>query len=169
MMKEARRQSAQNRWARDPNKQGYWQCQIRLWQASGLSVRGFCKEHGVIETSFYAWRRELLIRAREGLDGTVNLAAPNAVNNETGESNRTRFRQTDHRALQNLLEPAPAENPFVRLSLAQDQPASLSAVPKATKSELSITTPSGYRITVGNVEEIDLLKLVLASLEEKEC
>jgi hypothetical protein len=42
MMKKARRQSAQNRWVRDPDKQEYWQGQIRLWQSSGLSVRAFC-------------------------------------------------------------------------------------------------------------------------------
>src|ERR1700679_3350236 len=117
MMKKAKRQESPNRWGRDPDKQEYWRYQIRMWQASGLSVRAFCKEQGVVETSFYAWRRELLIRAREGLDSTLEGEAPATVNDNQGDNNRTRFRQTDHGALQALLDPVPPENPFVRLSL----------------------------------------------------
>ena len=41
------------------------------WSASGLSVRAFCRQYGLIETSFYFfWKREL--RARD----EAALAAP---------------------------------------------------------------------------------------------
>jgi len=36
-----------------------WGRWIREWRSSGLSVRAFCKLHGLAEPSFYAWRRLL--------------------------------------------------------------------------------------------------------------
>lgn len=70
-MKKARRTSPQTRWTRDPENEKYWVQQLALWQDSGSSVRAFCKEHGVVETSFYAWRRELIIRDRESRPAEV--------------------------------------------------------------------------------------------------
>jgi hypothetical protein len=35
---------------------------LRGWHSSGLSVRGFCEEHGLAVPSFYAWRRTLARR-----------------------------------------------------------------------------------------------------------
>jgi transposase len=50
---------------RDETKEQQWQRWIRLWRASGLSVRAFCARHGLTEPSFYAWRRVLQQRAAE--------------------------------------------------------------------------------------------------------
>jgi hypothetical protein len=50
------------------------------------------------------------------LFANLYLAAPDTVNSEHEHANRTRFRQTDN-ALQNLLDPAPVESPFARLTL----------------------------------------------------
>lgn len=107
-MKRRKKQSEQNRWTRDRSKEVYWRQQLALWQKSGLSSRAFCKEHGVVESSFYAWRRELIIRARE--DGSADevtsadRVTPNALKDGRGRTIAIRYRQTDQPAMQALLE-----------------------------------------------------------------
>lgn len=48
---------------RDLEQERQWRERVARWTASGLSVRAFCLQHGLIETSFYFWKREL--RARD--------------------------------------------------------------------------------------------------------
>lgn len=36
-----------------------WSERIAEQEASGLSIRAYCKEHGIGEHSFYAWRQRL--------------------------------------------------------------------------------------------------------------
>jgi hypothetical protein len=103
-MRKPRRKSPNDCWTRDLSKEGYWKKQIHRWQESGLSVRAFCKEHGIVETSFYAWRRELIIRARESNDAdqveAEDIAPPNKFTDARGRSVSIRFRQNDHNASQ---------------------------------------------------------------------
>ena len=40
-------------------RRSYWRAAIELQQESGLSVRQFCRQEGLSEPSFYAWRRRL--------------------------------------------------------------------------------------------------------------
>jgi transposase-like protein len=47
---------------RDLRKEQFWRQQVRQWRRSGLSIRGFCRQHGLAEASFYAWRRTLAER-----------------------------------------------------------------------------------------------------------
>jgi transposase-like protein len=44
------------------DKERFWRGLLRQWRRSGSSVRGFCREHGLSEPSFYAWRRTLAER-----------------------------------------------------------------------------------------------------------
>ena len=37
----------------------YWRERISEQERSGLSVQGFCREQGLTEQSFYAWRKRL--------------------------------------------------------------------------------------------------------------
>jgi hypothetical protein len=46
----------------DAGKERFWRRMIRQWQKSGLSVRAFCRLHGLSEPSIYAWRRTLARR-----------------------------------------------------------------------------------------------------------
>ena len=43
----------------DIEQQQFWQMAVETWRCSGLSVRKFCKQEGLSEPSFYAWRRKL--------------------------------------------------------------------------------------------------------------
>lgn len=50
---------------RDRKKESFWRRMVGRQAASGSSVRGWCREHGLAEYSFYAWRRELARRDAE--------------------------------------------------------------------------------------------------------
>lgn len=39
-----------------------WRKTLADFQSSGLSIRGFCRAHGLPESAFYFWRRELTRR-----------------------------------------------------------------------------------------------------------
>jgi transposase-like protein len=45
--------------ARDSGKARAWRRKIEQQAGSGLSVRAWCHQHGVTESAFYRWRREL--------------------------------------------------------------------------------------------------------------
>jgi hypothetical protein len=41
------------------DQQQFWRMAIETWQASGLSIRQFCKQEGLPEPAFYSWRKKL--------------------------------------------------------------------------------------------------------------
>ena len=43
----------------DTDQQQFWRMAIETWQASGLSIRQFCKQEGLTEPAFYSWRKKL--------------------------------------------------------------------------------------------------------------
>jgi transposase-like protein len=49
---------------RDPRKEQFWREAVAAWQRSGQSIRAFCASRGLVEASFYGWRRELARRQR---------------------------------------------------------------------------------------------------------
>ena len=53
--------------SKDPNtetdQRQFWQMAIEAWQASGLSVRQFCRQEGLSEASFYSYRKRLTVAA----------------------------------------------------------------------------------------------------------
>jgi hypothetical protein len=50
---------------RDPTKEKHWRRVLRQWQRSGLTGRDFCAQHGLQESSFYAWRRAIARRDQQ--------------------------------------------------------------------------------------------------------
>jgi hypothetical protein len=50
------------RGTRDLEKESLWRRRLEAHAGSGQSVRGWCRAHGVTETAFYWWRRELARR-----------------------------------------------------------------------------------------------------------
>jgi len=57
-----------------------WRQRVDRWQASGLSVRAFCRREGLTEPTFHFWKREL--RARD----ETTAASPRPAANSPGAS-----------------------------------------------------------------------------------
>lgn len=60
---------------RDPKRERFWRRTVKSWARSGETVRGFCAKHGLTETAFHAWRRELRKRDGEVRTGAAGSAA----------------------------------------------------------------------------------------------
>ena len=45
--------------ARSAEKEAFWRMAIHEHQSSGLTIKAFCKQQGISQPSFYAWRRKL--------------------------------------------------------------------------------------------------------------
>lgn len=62
------------------SRRAFWQGHLDAWRGSGVSVRAYCRKHGLGEPSFYSWRRRLgpggrPVSARAGDDrGHADLA-----------------------------------------------------------------------------------------------
>jgi transposase-like protein len=44
---------------RDPVRERLWRKHVAGWQAGGLSIRAYCRQHDLAETAFRSWRQEL--------------------------------------------------------------------------------------------------------------
>ncbi|MCA8985882.1 MAG: hypothetical protein KDA76_19360 [Planctomycetaceae bacterium] len=55
---------------RDLGLERRWRERLASWRASGLNVRAFCLRHGLTETSFYYWKRELRTREAAASHGS---------------------------------------------------------------------------------------------------
>jgi transposase len=53
----------------DGDQEPFWRMAIETWQASGRSVRQFCKQEGLAEPSFYFWRKRLAGASVQGARG----------------------------------------------------------------------------------------------------
>lgn len=173
-MKQRRKKSKDSRWTRDSDKEQYWNNQLALWQKSGLSIRAFCKEHGVVESSFYAWRRELIIRARE--DGSANEVAdtdgltPNTLKDGRGRTIAIRYRQTDQAPTQALLKDDTKPNPFVPFCIVRpdDKPQSSREVDRrggSNRADIEIALPGGAVIRLGDNCNVRLVAELLSVLK----
>jgi len=52
---------------RGREKEGYWRQLVQQWRDSGHTIRDFCARRGLSEPSFYAWRRIIATRDRQGI------------------------------------------------------------------------------------------------------
>ena len=75
---------------RDEGKERFWREKVPEAEASGLSIREFCRERGLKEAQFYAWRRELKMREIEEQrkPGFVELIRTPSGNGDSGVSIR---------------------------------------------------------------------------------
>jgi hypothetical protein len=94
----------------DIEQQQFWQMAVETWRCSGLSVRKFCKQEGLSEPSFYAWRRKLT-------DGIEVDSKPN----------RQRVNNSGKKALPPGNN-APLNEEFIRVSLPAESSAAIEFV-----------------------------------------
>jgi hypothetical protein len=47
---------------RDSQKERFWRQTICRWQKCGLTIRAYCRQHGLAEANFHAWRRTIANR-----------------------------------------------------------------------------------------------------------
>jgi hypothetical protein len=61
---------------RDLVKERRWRRWLEEQRSSGVSVRTFCRRHGLNESAFYQWRSRLAGRDGRGESGTSPLFVP---------------------------------------------------------------------------------------------
>ena len=53
----------------------FWRRQFDDWQQSGQTITAFCREHGLTESAFHLWKRELRLQTKPG-QSTTNARRP---------------------------------------------------------------------------------------------
>ena len=86
----------------------FWEEAIQLWTDSRLSVREFCTREGLVEHTFYTWRRELLA---EIATPEIRQESPAASDGEVPTGGRRRRKQV---AADDMPE-ATVAGPFIEL------------------------------------------------------
>ena len=76
----------------DPQRERQWQGAVRQWQGavrqwrrSGQPVRDYCLAHGLKESAFYFWRRQLARRGTTGPQRQKGGGQPPAAKTRRGE------------------------------------------------------------------------------------
>jgi len=66
------------------DKERFWRSMVKQQRQGGATIRTFCREQGISEPSFYAWRKELQRRDAERSAGARSAAVGRRV--AAGES-----------------------------------------------------------------------------------
>ena len=45
-------------------RETFWRRQFDDWQRSGQTITAFCREHGLTESAFHLWKRELRLQTK---------------------------------------------------------------------------------------------------------
>lgn len=141
---------------RDREKAAGWRRMIRGQAGSGLSIRGWCRRHGLRESAFYWWRTQLARRDAEASTPTRNGKSKSAtlVPDRVVESGSTRRKNTTWPA-------------FVPVRVAACPSADdASNMPWASEglSRMEIILPQGRRVHVIGPVDRQALTDVLAVL-----
>ena len=80
---------------RDLTKEALWRRHIEQQARGGMSIRRYCRMHGLSEPSFHAWKRELQRRASENQSARtqVTLVPVTVVPDEPEVSRRAQSRR----------------------------------------------------------------------------
>ncbi len=125
---------------RNLEKEQYWRQVVKGHAGSGLSIRQYCRDRGVSQPSFFAWRRELIRR-----DSTLNKPA----------------KPSSKRAESKVRNPPPGSDRFAQLQIA---PTGL-----FDGACIEIELPAGKRVRVPRGACPVTLQNVLAALERRTC
>lgn len=138
---------------RSQGKERFWRALLGRWRGSGLSVRAFCREQGLSEPSFYAWRRTLLAR-------DAGAERPVAERPVTRDGAAVRFVPV------HLAPESTSETACKSTSLTPSATTSKSAAVEDGASALELIVAGGRRLRVGPGFDGPTLRRLLALLEE---
>ena len=51
-------------------REAFWRRHSDDWQRSGQTITAFCREHGLTESAFHLWKRELRLQTKPGQSAT---------------------------------------------------------------------------------------------------
>ena len=136
-------------------KERFWREHVALQAAAGLTVRAYCRQHGLTEPSFYSWRQELARRA-----ATARNGAPSTV------ASTVRSRATSaHASRQSASSPSSAAKPaaavFARLDVRSEPPLS--------HERIEIVLGDGAVVRVPRGVDEATLRAVLAAARAQPC
>lgn len=132
-----------------------WRGWVERWGASGLSVREFCRRHGLSEASFHFWKREL--PAREAAAAADAMSVPQSPPASSPAKTQS--------------PPAPSPPLFVPVTvLPESKP---SAAGPALTLAVEVRCPSGHVVVLPSCEVSTLASLFAAlaprGREEPSC
>ena len=56
-------------------REAFWRRKFDDWRQSGQTITAFCREHGLTESAFHLWKRELRLQKKPG-HSTTNVRRP---------------------------------------------------------------------------------------------
>jgi transposase-like protein len=134
--------------SRDPALERAWRERVARWAASGLSVRAFCQQHGLIETSFYYWKRELRAREASMSSLTGSVSPSHAASPAMAPTQSPVLRQR-----------SPRQRPVVKKSPPVFVP--VTVLPGLTLS-VEVRCPSGHVVLLSACDMASLTSLLAA-------
>ena len=143
----------------------FWEAAIRLWAESGLSVREFCGREGLVEHTFYSWRRELM---PESTVSEVNQESSATDGDAVSTDGRRRRRKQVARPVgkdTSAVEFLPVR--VVNGEVSRAHAASVETAAGAAPIEIVGTSPWRVRILAGF--DPTALDTVLTVLERRPC
>jgi hypothetical protein len=128
---------------RDPALEREWRERLASWASSGLSVREYCGQRGLVETAFYYWKREL--RARNEAAAVTAASRSSALRSSVSRGPISRSTATK------LSRPK-----FVPVTVLSD-----TVLASATVS-VEVRCPSGHVVLLSAYDGVDLASLFAA-------
>ncbi len=138
----------------DPQRERQWQRAVRHWQKSGQSVRDYCRVHGLKESAFYFWRRQLGRRGSAGPQQQEDDGQQSVGKARYGERASAPLRRTPH------ARPDEARFLPVHVVMGREQ---------ANAGGVEIVVGDGRMVRVQPGLDRQLLADVLAVLEVRPC
>jgi len=137
--------------ARDVGKERFWRKSIDQQQRSGLSIREFCRQHGLTEPSFYAWRGELKRRRT----ARAEKSRANAATSNRGNGNRTNADGGRTR--------------FASVRLVPDNAATLNMATALQFAAIELALPNGVMVRMPANTEPTAVAALLNAWEQGRC
>jgi len=123
-----------------------WQIHLDNCKTSGMSIREYCRQNNLRQSSYYYWKSRLSVSSLRGNNGSEINAK----------------RSSGFPFVQVKLEGTPGS-----ANLSKNLGKSNHATDRSNGLEL--TTPHGYRFTICPDTNLGLLSVVLSTLEDQRC